>query len=141
MGQEAQQTLTWAQIARAFCRLRDRAGLETGLQRRTGVHDKPRHYALYDAETDIVVLDPRTVALGPRRVAGLLAHELGHALDALEVHRGKRSYDEVELAADDLAERAFGLCIYYGEDNVQAAYLPDETPPAGFRRPRPAGLR
>ncbi len=115
--------------------------------------DKGRHFARCNTDGLSIVFAPETILLPPDTIAGVIAHEFGHAADFLYpgefmltadadwlVERVspptpyRRSYDDIERTADGIAEMALGVTIGY------AGPCKLETLNAGVR-PRPAGLR
>lgn len=73
----------------------------------------PRDLAWYETSDGTVNLMEKALAGPSGRVEGLLAHELGHALDA----DASRPY--AERRADALAKRVLGVPIRYDKDDVQ----------------------
>jgi len=73
----------------------------------------PRDFAWYDSEDDTVNATMRLLRQPDGRVAGVLAHELGHAADDQRERAG------AERRADRLAESALGLPILYDDGLVQ----------------------
>lgn len=76
-------------------------------------HPKPRDLAWYDERDGTVSLMEAALAGPSGRVEGLLAHELGHALDA----DATRPY--AERRADTLAKRVLGVPVRYDDGDVQ----------------------
>lgn len=72
-----------------------------------------RDLAWCETPSQRVVIVARALRLEPARIAGLLAHELGHLADG-RVHRKGR-----ERRADRLARQALGQPILYDERDVQ----------------------
>lgn len=72
-----------------------------------------RDLAWCESPSQRVVIVARALRLEPTRIAGLLAHELGHLADG-RLHRKGR-----ERRADRLARRALGVPIRYDERDVQ----------------------
>ena len=73
-----------------------------------------RNFA-YCSDTLIIVVAPKMVKSANHRIEGVLAHELGHAIN---FYLG--NYRHSECAADDMAERIFGKTIFYDRDTVQS---------------------
>lgn len=84
----------------------------------------PRDHGFTDGRT--VTVAPKLARAHPRRVLGLLAHELGHVA-AIQSGYADHSEDE----ADALAEVILGLSVGYDAEDVQSA---------GLRRKRPRYL-
>lgn len=95
--------------------------------------EDPRHVAHaeeLDDGTVEIVLSPRLKTMPLDNVHGVIAHELGHAIDYLyDFDLSERDH---ELRADAIAERVFDVQVNYDEDMIQ-------TLGPGIRRPR--GLR
>lgn len=124
------------------------------LRCRSDMHDTDRHFAGCTTDGGMIFVAPEMVDLQPETVLGILAHELGHALDFLypgsfllrEDHvilveadkqrmKGwrKRDDDTVEITADLIAEYVLGSPIgYRGPCYLQSL---------GHFSPRPLGLR
>jgi len=103
-------------------------------------HDGGRHYAYCKAAGGTVLLAfaPEIEGLPPENIDGLVAHEMGHAVDfrygkALEGTLGPLPSD-VEERADEIARRLFGKTIEYDDRLVQCVGC-------GGQSPRPKGLR
>lgn len=73
----------------------------------------PRDFAWYDTDDDTVHATMRLLRQPVGRVAGVLAHELGHAADAQLERAG------AERRADRLAAMALGQPILYDKGLVQ----------------------
>ena len=125
--------------------------------------DNARHFGACRQDGRLIVVSPKLVFLAPDTMAGIIAHEFGHAADyAYPAHfsvstkkvsfkrTGQRSNDgisnavyerwlhrsddEVELWADAIAQAVLGLPIgYEGPCMLQTLYRGE--------RPRPQGLR
>ena len=76
-------------------------------------HPKARDLAWYDERDGTVNLMVQALEGPAGRVEGLLAHELGHALDV----DASRSY--AERRADRLAKQVLGLPVRYDDEDVQ----------------------
>lgn len=61
-----------------------------------------------------IVIAPRMLSAAPERQAGVLAHELGHAL----LFRAGLP-EHAERSADEVAERAMGKKVRYDSEDVQ----------------------
>ena len=73
----------------------------------------PRDFAWYDSEEDTVNASMRLLRQPWGRIAGVLAHELGHAADDQLGRAGS------ERRADELAAAALGQPILYDKGAVQ----------------------
>lgn len=91
----------------------------------------------------VMLLSPALAELDPDTRGAILAHEFGHAADFLYPGAWSkdglaawkaRSDDEIELAADEIAEGATGRPISYAGDRMLQTFGPGV-------RPRPLGLR
>lgn len=137
--------------------------IDMGLQRVTrtklrcklGLHDTARHFGGCIEDGTIIYASPELVELPTDMVLGILAHELGHAVDFLYpgefLLRGdhviridpdaqnlkgwkRRDSDTVEISADLIAEWVLEAPIgYRGPCHLQSLGLPN--------KPRPVGLR
>ena len=111
--------------------------------------DGGRHVAACHVSGNEIIVAPRLATFPDGVILAVVAHEFGHATDfhypGKWVKDGwgkpdlalwqRRSQDEVERAADQIAEAAMGLPIRYaGECMIQ-------TFEAEGARPRPKGLR
>ena len=127
---------------------------EVKIRCRADMHDTDRHFAGCTTDGGTIYVAPQMVELPPDTVLGILAHELGHALDFLYpaefllrgdhvVHiqpdkqrtKGwkRRDDDTVEITADYIAEYVLGTSIgYRGPCLLQSL---------GHFAPRPLGLR
>ena len=74
---------------------------------------KERDLAWYDIDTRTVHLVAKALEGPDGRVAGLLAHELGHAADPVP------DAPYAELRADAMAKKALGTPVRYDADDVQ----------------------
>lgn len=128
---------------------------ETRLRCQLGMHDTPRHFGGCIEDGTMIYAAPQLVELPTDTVLGILAHELGHAVDFLYpgefLLRGsyvvrvepdrqrikgwkRRDPDTVEVTADLIAEYVLEAPIgYRGPCHLQALGIPG--------RPRPEGLR
>lgn len=129
---------------------------ETRLRCKADMHDTPRHFAGCLHDGTVIYAAPELVEMPPDTVLGILAHELGHAVDFLYpgefVLRGdvvvrdlhpdrqrmkgwrKRDDDTVEITADLIAGQVMGAPIgYRGPCHLQSLGT------GGARRPK--GLR
>lgn len=124
-------------------------------------HDTPRHFAGCSETGKKIVAAPEMVELPHPFVQGILAHELGHAVDFLypgefvlgpggvvrrvraDVSEGQwtrwfkaweaRDYDVVEQTADKLAERVWGAPIGYAGPCKLQNFRTGEARPQGLR--------
>lgn len=74
---------------------------------------KARDLAWYDLDTRTIHLVERALEGPDGRVAGLLAHELGHAADPVP------DAPYAERRADAMAKKATGIAVRYDKDDVQ----------------------
>lgn len=74
-----------------------------------------------------IVVNPVLETESDDRILGVIAHEFGHAAAFL-----LDEDDHSERECDKIAERLFGLKIYYDADDIQCV--------SGGTRPRPARL-
>ena len=135
------------------------AGLErvarTKLRCADFVHDKPRHFAGCVEDGTVIYAAPHMIELPEETVMGILAHELGHAVDFLypgefvlrgdrvarmpvdkERTRGwrRRDSDTVELVADHIAEAVLDIPIgYRGPCHLQSLGVGGVRRPLGLR--------
>jgi hypothetical protein len=118
-----------------------------------------RHVASTRADGLDMHLSPDLARLDPATRTAILAHEWGHAADFLYPGRWlddgneerslakwrRRNRDEIEAAADQIAEGVTGRPIYYaGPRTVQTLSPAPFRCPGGLCapiRPRPVGLR
>ena len=114
--------MTPAQASKLFMRLRGQFAahdpalhkLVFKLRRRHFLpHPKPRDLAWYDSRDGTVNLMVQALDGPSGRVEGLLAHELGHALDK------DSALPYAERRADALAKRVLGQPVRYDKDDVQ----------------------
>jgi hypothetical protein len=96
-------------------------------------HPKARDLAWYDIGTRTVHLVSRALAGPDGRVAGLLAHELGHAADPVP------DAPYAERRADAMAKKALGKTVRYDEDDVQNLKRGVSPRPARLPENRPRG--
>lgn len=88
-----------------------------------------RQFAACESGPPIVlVVSRRLLAASPERFAGVLAHEIGHAL---LFEQGR--FEHTEREADAVAEKVLGVRIRYDDEDVQ-------TVGARGARPRPTRL-
>jgi predicted SprT family Zn-dependent metalloprotease len=73
-----------------------------------------RNFA-YCSDDLVIVVAPKMVKSADHRIEGVLAHELGHAIN---FYLGNLRHSERD--ADDMAERIFGTTIFYDRDTVQS---------------------
>lgn len=128
---------------------------KTKLRCKLGLHDTPRHFAGCLQDGTVIYAAPQLVEMPTDMVLGILAHELGHAVDFLYpgefVLRGdhvirvdpdtqrmkgwkKRDDDTIEITADLIAEKVLGAPIgYRGPCHLQSL--------GHAGSPRPLGLR
>lgn len=103
------------------------------------LRDTPRHFAQTLTDSLTVQIHPDAMER-PSRYLAILLHELGHVVEhgktpaAVTLVNHPMAPADEEARADWLAERLFGICIYYDDDNVQ-------TLDSDGVWPRPEGLQ
>lgn len=120
------------------------------------MHDSPRHFAGCLQDGTIIYAAPELIQMPESTVLGILAHELGHAVDflypACAVLRGdhvvfvgdpdkerirgwkKRDSDTVEIVADLIAEEVLGTPIgYRGPCHLQSLGAGGSRRPIGLQ--------
>ncbi len=108
-----------------------------------------RQFAFCQAHNDgrlTVAFAPKVEKLPDSHILGLMAHELGHAIDfryprsvvceRLELHGLPKG---AERRADVIAEHVFGFPIEYDEDDIQCVGCGGRSPRPSYLRQNPEG--
>lgn len=98
-------------------------------------HPAPRDLAWYETDDGTVNLMEAALAGPAGRVEGLLAHELGHALD----EDATRPY--AERRADALAKRVLGVPVRYDDGDVQNLHRGVTPRPARLHENRESEMK
>ena len=125
------------------------------------VHDSPRHFAAARDDGLLILLAPEAASLELESLVAILVHEFGHAADFaypanwIMVRRGEpavwigdrtdkparkwrrmwsqRSDDQMEWAADSIAEAVTGMKVEYCGPCMLQCFSGGKSRPAGLR--------